>query len=112
MSWAGNAIAGKIRMLGRDVTVQGENGPVRTRGIIDPVHSVSEAAHRADSLPDGYVPPGSYQYFGLPDVDLSQAETISTEDACYLIRRREFYRVGNENMYWWALMLEGEAEDE
>lgn len=112
MSWAGNVIAGKIRMLGREVTVKGAEGDRTARAIIDPVASISEAARTAGALADGYYPPGSYQYFGLPEVDLTKAETVVDGEICYHIRRTELYRVGDERLYWWALMIRGGIGDE
>lgn len=112
MNWAGNVIRSKIRMLGRNVTVCGQDGKIETRGIIAPVDSVSEAARTAVPLPDGYYPPGSYQYFGLPEVSLGDAETVMDGDDCYLIRRKELYQLGEEPLYWWALMIRGGVESE
>lgn len=112
MNWAGNVIAGKIRVLGREVTVKGPAGNVTGRAIIDPVSSVSEAARTASPLADGYYPPGSYQYFGLPEVDLSEAEMVMDGETCYHIRRRELYRMGAQKLYWWALMIRGGDDHE
>lgn len=112
MDWAGNVIARKIRVLGREVTVKGTAGKVTARAIIDPVSSISEKARTASSLADGYYPPGSYQYFGPPEVDLSDAEMVMDGEACYHIRRTELYQVGDQKLYWWALMIRGGTDDE
>ena len=89
MNWAEEIIGGKIRVMGREVTVRGPQGDVRGKAIIDPVDSVSREARTANAAPEGICPPGSYQYFGLPEVDLKEAELVLDGQDCYLIRRKE-----------------------
>lgn len=107
MGWAKSAVAGKIRMLGRDVVLQGPEGTCNTRAIIDPVSSVSQVARTSQSLADGYFPPGSYQYFGLPEGDLTDMDTVMDGGDIYLIRRKELYRLGKEKLYWWGILIRG-----
>lgn len=106
------AIAGNIWAMGRSVVLRGPGGETGTRAIIDPVQSVSAAARSISSLPDGYFPPGSYQYFGLPEGDLTEVTTVKAGETVYLIRRKEPYRVGDQMLYWWALMLRGGSNEE
>ena len=105
MEWIREAIEGKIRCLGQEVVLKGPLEESVTRAIIDPVHSVSEAARSNVCLPDGYFPPGSYQYFGLPEMSLEGITTVAAGENRYLIRRKERYEAGGLGLYWWALMI-------
>ena len=111
MEWAAEIIKYRISELGSPVTLKGTEN-VETSAILDPVQSVSRAARSAEMFPDGYFPPGSYQYFGLPEADLSAAETVSDGDRTYLIRRAELYRCGDTPLYWWGLLIRGEEEND
>ncbi len=107
MQWAQQVIAKKLRALGRTVSIRGPGGEIQVRAIIDPVSSVSNQARTAHALADGYYPPGSYQYFGPPEGDLTEAEMVAEGEILYIIRRRELYRVEDRPLYWWALMIRG-----
>lgn len=107
MQWAKNAIMKKICLLGVPVIIHGAKGTMETTAIMDPVHSVSEAARTADAVEDGYFPPGSYEYFGLTAGDLSEAKAISCLQNRYLIRRKELVQSGGKALYWWALLIPG-----
>lgn len=102
-----DGIGKKIRKLGKPVELRGDSGVLETRAIIDPVHSVSKAARTVETLPDGYFPPGSYQYFGLPEGDLTEVREVVAGDTVYLIRRKELYEMSGVGLYWWALMIQG-----
>ena len=104
-------IAGKIAALGKTVVLRGSDGEQETKAIIDPVHSVSQAARSIQALPDGYFPPGSYQYFGLPEGDLSEKAMVVDGETVYFIRRKELYEAAGQKLYWWALMIRGGLED-
>lgn len=112
MNRIGSEIGEKLRMLGKPVTLWGEEGQRETWAVIDPVHSVSEAARSIEALPDGYFPPGSYQYFGLPEGDLTGMDRVQDGEVQYIIRRRERYEAAGEGLYWWALLIRGGNDDE
>lgn len=112
MNWAAGAIASKILALGQNVVVKGAGGDVASVAIVDPVERTSEKSGSASGLPDGYYPPGSYQYFGLPETDLTEATAVKTQTDFYIIRRKELYQVGGTNLYWWALLIRGGEKDE
>ena len=86
-------------------------GEVYTKAIIDPVHSVSQAARSIRGLADGFFPPGSYQYYGLVEGDLAEAVAVADGENCHFIRRKELYQVGGQKPYWWALVIRGGDED-
>lgn len=111
MEWAEEVIAAKISTLGKDVVLRTTEGEVCTKAIIDPVHSVSEAARSISYLVDGYFPPGSYQYYGLVEGDLTETASVVDGENCYFIRRKELYQVGGQKLYWWALLIRGGDED-
>lgn len=111
MRHLGVDIQNNIRRLGKSVVLQGDDGRVETWAIIDPVHSVSESARNHDALADGYFPPGSYQYFGLPEANLTGITEIIDQETVYFLRRKELYEVGGEKLYWWALMIRGGGAD-
>lgn len=111
MKQIGQGIEEKIRLLGQCVLLKGTQGDQETRAIIDPVHSVSENARSISSLPDGYFPPGSYQYFGLPEADLTEVHTVVAGGKTFFLRRKERYEAAGEGLYWWALMIRGGSED-
>lgn len=107
MEWIKAAVCEKISELGVPVILRGAGGNQETRAILDPVHSVSEAARSTQGLPDGYFLPGSYQYFGLPEGDLTDVTTVVAGESCYILRRKELYQVGGQKLYWWGLMIRG-----
>lgn len=111
MKQMGESIREKIRLLGQPVILKGTGEQQETRAIIDPVHSVSENARNSSALPDGYFPPGSYQYFGLPEVDLSRVHTVEVGEKTFFLRRKERYEAAGEGLYWWALMIQGGSQD-
>lgn len=106
-----DVITDKIRSLGQKVILQGGEETVETWAMIDPVHSVSEAARSTSPLPDGFFPPGSYQYYGLPEGDLTEASTVVVGEIRYFIRRKELYQAGGQKLYWWALLIRGGTGD-
>lgn len=107
MDWAGKAIVAKLGLLGQDVVLRGEQGQQTVRAIIDPVESRSENAMETEMQPDGYYPPGSYQYFGPPETDLEGVVSMESLGKTYYIRRTELYSAGGKALYWWALMIRG-----
>lgn len=111
MKQMGESIGEKIRLLGQNVVLKGNWGDQETRAIIDPVHSVSENARSISALPDGYFPPGSYQYFGLPEVDLTEVHTVTAGGKTFFLRRKERYEAAGAGLYWWALLIQGGRED-
>lgn len=111
MKQIGESIGEKIRLLGQPVILKGAGGQMETRAIIDPVHSVSENARSVSPLADGYFPPGSYQYFGLPEVDLAEVHTVEAGGKTFFLRRKERYEASGVGLYWWALMIQGGNQD-
>lgn len=110
MVWAGKAIGAKLRLLGQNVLLRGKDGEQTVEAIIAPVESLSQNAMETDMQPDGYYPPGSYQYFGPPEVSLEGVESMESLGKTYYIRRTELYSAGGKPLYWWALMLRGGAD--
>ena len=111
MEWIKEAIGGKICALGQDVILKGSGEDVVTKAVIDPVHSVSEAARNYSGLPDGYFLPGSYQYFGLAEASLEDVTVVVSGEKHYQIRRRERYEAGGCGLYWWALLIRCGEQD-
>ena len=107
MVWAGKTIAAKLSLLGQDALLRGKDGDKVVSAIIEPVESHSQNAMETDMQPDGYYPPGSYQYFGPPEATLEGVECIESMEKTYYIRRRELYVSGGKPLYWWALMIRG-----
>ena len=106
MEWAREMIRNKIKSFGQQVTLYGRE-PVVTRAIISPVNSVSKAARTTEAAADGYLLPGSYQLFALPEENLEDVEEISDGKRRYLVRRRELFCCGDTAMYSWALLIRG-----
>lgn len=106
MEWARDMIKSKIRTLGQQVTLYGRE-PLVTRAIIAPVNSVSKAARTTEEMADGFLMPGSYQMFAMPEVDLKDVEEVSDGTRNYLVRRRELFCCGDTAMYSWALLIRG-----
>lgn len=107
MKWAEKAIASKLHLLGQDALLKGDGVEWKVQAIIDPVESRSQNAMETDMQPDGYYPPGSYQYFGPPDATLEGVDRVESLGKTYYIRRRELYSAGGKALYWWALMIRG-----
>lgn len=112
MNWIAEAIRDRFSLLGRDMVLETPEGVITVRAILDPVHSTAQSAREATGVADGGFPPGTYQYFGPPEADISGARLLRDGKDYYEFRRTECYRCGGTDLYWWGLLISCGGEDE
>lgn len=107
MEWVKEAMGRKIGLFGEEAVLCFPEETVTVRAIIAPVRSVSQAARTAGETPDGIYPPGSYEYFGPPEADITRCRWVTTGGKRYYVRRSEVFRLGGTGIYCWGLMIGG-----
>ena len=105
MNWAAEAIRDKLCLLGREMYLKTPEGEQPIRAFLEPVFSTAQSARTSTAVADGYFPPGSYQYFGPPEADVSQVRLLRDGTDYYEFRRTECCRCGNTALYWWGLLI-------
>lgn len=96
-----------LRYYGSRVTVC-TNGVEKTvRAFLQPVTSKSWQNMEHMHLPAGEIPRGQYLYIGPVDVPVLGCQYLKLGDKRYRVRRCDTLMIGDEELYRWALCVEG-----
>ncbi len=106
MNWVVKAIGTQLKQLGKEMILETPEGDQTVLAILDPVSSTDQMARTKIGLADGCYPPGSYQYIGPPNIDVSSARVLRDGEKRYEFRRTECYQYGQTPIYWWGLLIE------
>lgn len=112
MQWAQKVIEKKLEALGSPVRIGFPDHDVEAHALIIPSGSTFEPARKTAGMADGYIPPGSYEYYGPTNVDITEARTVSDGRVSYLFRRKELFMVGGIPLYWWGILVQGGKRDD
>ena len=100
-----------LRQHGTAMTLSRSGETLTVRGFFQPVRSKSLQNLVPRETPLGMVSRGQYIYIGPADVAVSEGDTLTVGQQCYILRRVEIYRYGDEAVYTWGMCVEkGDSE--
>lgn len=100
-----------LRQHGTSMILCRDGAEQTVRGFFQPVRSKSLQSVVSHHTALGQLDRGQFVYIGPADVAVSQGDVLILGDRCYILRRTEVYRYGDEPVYTWGLCMEkgGEA---
>ncbi len=101
-----------LRQHGTAMVLRRGDGDFTVRGFFQPVRSRSLQSVVSHATALGQLDRGQFIYIGPADVEAAQGDELTVGGQCYILRRTELYRCGDEPVYTWGLCMEkgGEAQ--
>lgn len=96
---------------GTDLTIVSGEENKTVRGFFRAVNSKSWQSMESEATLLGEIIRGQYAYIGPADGGVMEGDTLSLGDRAYLVRRVEFYYLGNQAIYQWGLCVEKGVND-
>lgn len=108
------SIAKELGTYGENITITGENGQVRVKGIIEPLLYKNKMYLGGSQLATGFFDRGHYLLICPPCVNIPTTGTVlfETEDNKYLLKRSERVRANSQDVYVWAVLCPYTAPSE
>lgn len=103
-------VDGLLRQHGASLVLRRSDGEFPVRGFFQPVRSKGMQSVVSHNTPLGQLDRGQFIYIGPADVAVSQGDELVLGDRCYILRRTEVYRYGDEPVYTWGLCMEKGGE--
>ncbi len=100
-----------LRNYGSTVRVHRDGEAVTVRAFLQPVTSQSWQNMNHMFVSAGEIPRGQYLYIGPTDVPVLGSQYLSLGQKRYLVRRCDTLMVADEDLYLWALCVEGGYDD-
>ncbi len=96
-----------IALYGDDIVVTVRGEPVNGKAFIEPLRYKNRMYIGGKRIEPGYYDGGHYLYIGQHTIPLDDIHNtvISRGEEKFCVKRAEMYKLGNESIYVWAIIV-------